>query len=127
MGLNVLFSIWFSKLFAQIGLMPVGGLALANSLATALEAAALFIFIRKRLDGIEGRTILDGLWRISLGGLVMAVSLIAWNQIMDGTNRWVAALGGVVLGGLIYFVVVTIVKVPEIKFVTDAVVNRLRR
>jgi putative peptidoglycan lipid II flippase len=127
MGLNVLFSIWFSKLFAQIGLMPVGGLALANSLATALEAAALFIFMRKRLDGIEGKTILDGLWRISLGGLVMAISLIVWNQVMDGTNRWVAALGGVVLGGLIYFAVVTIVKVPEIKFVTDAVVNRLRR
>lgn len=34
--------------------MPHGGLALANSFATALEATALFIFMRKRLNGIEG-------------------------------------------------------------------------
>src|SRR6185503_13141916 len=54
MGLNVIFSFAFAKLFIQIGWMPHGGLALANSLATALEATALFIFMRQRLKGIEG-------------------------------------------------------------------------
>jgi putative peptidoglycan lipid II flippase len=50
MGLNVVFSILFSQLFAQIGWYPLGGLALANSFATALEAIALFIFMRKRIE-----------------------------------------------------------------------------
>ena len=66
MGLNVVFSITFARLFEQIGWIPVGGLALANSLATALEATALFIFMRRRLNGIEGRSILDGAWRVSV-------------------------------------------------------------
>jgi len=53
MGLNVLFSILFSRYFESIGWYPLGGLALANSFATALEAIALFIFMRRRLNGIE--------------------------------------------------------------------------
>ncbi len=60
MGLNVVFSITFSKLFESIGWMPHGGLALANSFATALEAIALFIVMRKRLNGIEGKFIMRG-------------------------------------------------------------------
>ena len=40
--------------------MPHGGLALANSLATALEAIVLFIVMRKRLNGIEGNHIMRG-------------------------------------------------------------------
>ena len=54
MGLNVVFSILFSRLFVALGWMPLGGLALANSLATALEASVLLIVMRKRLNGIEG-------------------------------------------------------------------------
>src|SRR5690606_23245545 len=60
MGLNILFSIMFSKLYTSMGWMPHGGLALANSFATALEATALFFVMQKRLNGIEGRHILRG-------------------------------------------------------------------
>ncbi|HEX9386759.1 MAG TPA: murein biosynthesis integral membrane protein MurJ, partial [Anaerolineales bacterium] len=60
MGLNVVFSFAFARLFVQIGWMPHGGLALANSLATALEATALFIFMRRRLNGIEGGYVAGG-------------------------------------------------------------------
>src|SRR5512147_1661979 len=60
MGLNVVFSLAFSRLFLQLGCMPHGGLALANSLATALEATALFIFMRRRLNGIEGSYVARG-------------------------------------------------------------------
>jgi putative peptidoglycan lipid II flippase len=56
MTLNVIFSFVFIRLFSQNGWMPHGGLALANSLATALEATALFIFMRRRLKGMEGVT-----------------------------------------------------------------------
>ena len=35
----------------QIGWMPHGGLALANSLATALEMVGLWYFMRRRLAG----------------------------------------------------------------------------
>ncbi|RLD06256.1 MAG: hypothetical protein DRI32_02875, partial [Chloroflexi bacterium] len=51
MSLNIVFSIAFAALFEQIGWMPHGGLALANSLATALEMVLLMILMRKRLSG----------------------------------------------------------------------------
>ncbi len=127
MGLNVVFSIWFSKLFAQIGWYPLGGLALANSFATALEAIALFIFMRRRLNGIEGKSIIDGAWRVGLAGLGMAIGLVLWIQATSGMTWWLIALGGVAVGGIIYLAGVVILKVPEIKLLTSAVSRRLKK
>ena len=127
MGLNVVFSIWFSQLFAQIGWFPLGGLALANSFATALEAIALFIFMRKRLNGIEGKSIADGAWRVGLAGLGMGIGLLSWIQVTGSLTRWLVALGGVAIGGIIYLLGVVILKVPEIKMLTSAVSRRLKR
>ena len=127
MGLNVVFSIWFSQLFAQIGWYPLGGLALANSFATALEAIALFIFMRRRLNGIEGKSIIDGAWRVGLAGLGMAIGLVLWIQATSGMTWWLIALGGVAVGGIIYLAGVVILKVPEIKLLTSAVSRRLKK
>ena len=125
MGLNVVFSILFSRYFESIGWFPLGGLALANSLATALEAATLFIFMRKRLNGIEGRSLLDSAWRIGLSGLGMASGLLVWLQLSAGMNRWLIALGGVALGAVIYFIGVMLLKVPEIRTIVNAIGRRL--
>jgi len=124
MGLNVIFSIVFSTLFAQVGWIPVGGLALGNSLATAIEATALFIFMRKRLNGIEGKFILDGIWRVGVSALGMGICLFMWNQLSGGMSRWLIVLGGVTLGGVVYLAGVIIFKVPEIKTVMTAISRR---
>jgi putative peptidoglycan lipid II flippase len=127
MGLNVVFSILFSRWFAQIGWYPLGGLALANSLATALEATALFIFMRRRLNGIEGKSIADGAWRVGLAGLGMGTGLFVWIPLSAGMSRWLVALGGVSLGGVLYLAGVLILKVPEIRMLIGAVTRRLIR
>ncbi|MCC6500010.1 MAG: murein biosynthesis integral membrane protein MurJ [Anaerolineales bacterium] len=127
MGLNVIFSILFSKWFVQIGWFPLGGLALANSLATALEATALFIFMRKRLNGIEGKSIADGAWRVAASALGMGVGLMAWIQLSLSQTRWLVTLGGVLIGGVIYGAGVMLLKVPEVKIIFDAVARRLLR
>ena len=62
MTLNLVLSIAFSALFTAIGWMPHGGLALANSMATALETILLLALISRRLNGLEGRrTLLSSL------------------------------------------------------------------
>jgi putative peptidoglycan lipid II flippase len=127
MGLNVVFSITFSRYFAQIGWFPVGGLALANSLATALEATALFVFMRRRLNGIEGKFIADMAWRVALSALGMGIGLWFWIQVTGGMNRWLVALGGVAIGGIIYLTGVITLKIPEIKMLTHAVSRRLKK
>ncbi|MEP6896601.1 MAG: murein biosynthesis integral membrane protein MurJ, partial [Chloroflexota bacterium] len=127
MTLNMIFSFAFSALFIKLGWLPHGGLALANSFATALEGITLFIFMRKRLNGIEGKSIADGAWRGLLAVLGMGIGLLLWIQFTGGVNPWIVALGGVALGGVIYLLGVVILKVPEIKLLTNAVSNRLKR
>jgi putative peptidoglycan lipid II flippase len=127
MSLNVVFSFAFSAWFRQMGWMPHGGLALANSLATALEATALLIFMRKRLNGLEGRSLLDGGIRIGAAAAGMALALLAWLQVAGNFQPWLLALGGVAVGGLVYALGVTLLKVPEVNSLAQFVRRRLMR
>lgn len=124
MTLNVVFSLMFARLFSQIGWMPHGGLALANSLATALEAIALFVFMRRRLNGIEGQQIARGFAAGTLASLGMAAGLWLWLQVTQGQARWLIALGGVAFGGLIYGLGVFLLRVPEVQMLTGVIARR---
>jgi putative peptidoglycan lipid II flippase len=127
MGLNVVFSFAFARLFSQIGWMPHGGLALANSLATALEATALFLVMRARLNGIEGKYIARGFAACALASLGMGVSLWLWTQAAGDLTRWVVALGGVALGGITYGIGVLLLRVPEIQTLMSGIMRRVAR
>ncbi|HVN16787.1 MAG TPA: murein biosynthesis integral membrane protein MurJ [Anaerolineales bacterium] len=127
MTLNVILSFAFAALFSRIGWMPHGGLALANSFATALEGSTLFILMRGRLKGIEGKSVADGFLRALGASLGMTIVLVIWMQAFGSLNRWIVALGGVALGGVVYALVMWMLKVPEIKMLTVAVSNRLKR
>jgi len=127
MGLNVVFSLAFIKLFEFIGWMPHGGLALANSLATALEAASLFIVMRKRLNGIEGSHILRGILPSVAGALAMSVFIYGWLYLGQNFSVWILTPVGVVIGGGVYFAALWILRVPELQYLTSGVLRRLRR
>ena len=78
MSLNLVFSLLFSDLFRRIGWAPHGGLALANSVATYLEAFALLYLMRRRLGGLHGRSILAGFGQAGAAALVMWAVLVGW-------------------------------------------------
>ena len=115
MSLNVVFSIAFATLFEQVGWMPHGGLALANSLATALEMVGLLVLMRKRLGGIEGTSILRGLGKVAVAAAGMGIALFWWSQTKPANVAWLSAAGGVALGGIVYFLGVWVLGVPEIR------------
>jgi putative peptidoglycan lipid II flippase len=125
MLLNVAFSFGFSALFAQIGWLAIGGLALANSLATALEAVALFVVMRKRLGGIEGAHIGRGAAQAALAALGMSLALGLWIQLGGSLNRWLVALGGVAVGGVVYALITVALRVPEVSMAVGMVKRRL--
>jgi putative peptidoglycan lipid II flippase len=127
MGLNVVFSILLSGLFGSLGLLPHGGLALANSLATALEAAALFIGMRKRLGGMEGNHILRGIIPSGIAALVMGVVLHAWLYVGKNLGPWILAPVGVTVGGIAYLAALWALRVPELIFVAENLRKRLKR
>ena len=125
MSLNVLLSFAFSAWFRQIGWMPHGGLALANSLATALEAAALFLLMRRQLEGVQGRSIADGLLRFGLAAVGMGLALAAWLGFSAGMNPWLVGLGGVAIGGAVYGVLLIILRVSEVQMILRIIKSRL--
>jgi putative peptidoglycan lipid II flippase len=126
MGLNVLFSFLFSGLFRHIGWMPHGGLALANSLATAVEAIGLFIFLRRRLHGLHDNQIGRGLGVAALASLGMGICLWYWVQASGSLPRGIAALGGVVLGAILYGFAIALMKVPELQSAIRFVARKVK-
>lgn len=127
MLLNVVFSVAFARLFESIGWMPHGGLALANSLATALEATALFVMMRKRLNGIEGGHILRGAIPFSVAGALMALAIFGWLRVGETFSVWVLVPAAVAIGGAVYFGVLFALRVPEVGYVVSGVIRRLKR
>ena len=113
MGLNVLLSVMLSQWFAHIGWMPHGGLALANSLATGLEASALLLLMRRRLGGLQGQRLLDGTLRSGLATLVMGLVLWGWGWLSHDAPAWIGALGGALTGGLAYVLAIAALGVQE--------------
>jgi len=124
MGINVGLSFAFVALFNKIGWMPHGGLALANTLATALETTTLVILMRKRLDGIKGRDLLKGAGAAILGTLGMSTAIVLWLMYMQPYPAALTALGGVAIGGMIYLLVMILLRVPEIQLLFQAILRK---
>jgi len=127
MLLNVLFSVLFARMFESAGWMPHGGLALANSLATALEATVLFVMMRKRLNGIEGGHILRGAIPSLVAAVGMALALFGLLNYGKTLSVWVLVPAGVTLGGAAYFAILWMLRVPELGYILNGVMRRIRR
>jgi putative peptidoglycan lipid II flippase len=125
MVLNVIFSVLFSALFTRSGWLPHGGLALANSLATALEAAGLIFYMRRRLNGVHGAHILRGSLQAAAGTLLMSLAVWLWVEQIQETQAWVVALGGAAVGGSVYLLVLWALRVREVSLLARAVSRRL--
>jgi putative peptidoglycan lipid II flippase len=127
MGLNVAFSLAFASLFARWGWMAHGGLALANSLATALEALCLLVLMRKRLEGLPLSGLAGGFLQASLGTLGMGLVVWGWMSLLPEVPAWLMAGGGVALGGLVYALALLVLRVPEVKALLRGAWRRLLR
>jgi putative peptidoglycan lipid II flippase len=114
MSLNLVFSLLFSALFRSWGWMPHGGLALANSLATAIEAAILLVLMRKSLKGLEGQRVMSLVGKAMAASVLMSVGLGVWLNYSANLPAWQIALGGILIGGLIYCLLIILLKVDEV-------------
>jgi putative peptidoglycan lipid II flippase len=113
MTLNVVLSLGLADLFESWGLMPHGALALANSAATAIEAVGLFILMRRRLSGLAFDRIRRGLLATVAGSASMSAALMVWLGSFPNASAWILGLGGVLLGGAIYWLVTLALGAPE--------------
>jgi putative peptidoglycan lipid II flippase len=125
MGLNIVLSLVLTTWFARIGWDAVGGLALANSIATGVEALILVILIRRRLDGLAWNAIQRGVFAALGASVAMVLTLMAWlNRTQGRSDLWVG-LGGVMVGGVAYYLIARLLRAPEAENLPELL--RLRR
>jgi putative peptidoglycan lipid II flippase len=123
MSLNVVLSLTLPSLFDQIGWMPHGGLALANTLATTIEALILLYLMRKRLEGLESRYLLSGIGKALLAAAGMSVLVVWWLGFSSAYSVWAVGLVGILLGGGVYALIMLLLRVEE----ANAVIGMVRR
>lgn len=127
MLLNVVFSFTLPGVFVRLGWSPHGGLALANTLATALETAALFYLMRRRLNGLEGRRLWSGAAQALAAGLCMSLALGLWLAAFAGRPAWWTAGGGVLLGMAVYAAAAWLLGIEEMRRIVRFILTRLSR
>ncbi len=103
MSLNIIFSLGFSAWFMRLGLAPHGGLALANSIATALECLALIVLMRRRFGGLNIKRMRRSLKASVIATTMMGVMLWIWLRVMGGNSIWLICGGGIAVGAATYW------------------------
>lgn len=126
MLLNVVLSFGFVALFDRLGWPPVGGLALANTVATAVEVGVLLVRLRPRMDGLDGGTVLRGILPPLAGTVVMTLVLVSWLWVAPDSVIVVSVVGAG-LGGAVFYLVTLALGSPEARLVPEMVLRRLRR
>jgi putative peptidoglycan lipid II flippase len=108
--------LWLGYLvFPGFGWLALGGLALAYSISTYLETAVLLWLLRRKMAGIGGHQLLDGLWRMGLaGGLMLVVCWLAGLQL-DSTGVLLQISVASLIGGLAYLVASWLLGVVEVR------------
>ncbi len=136
MALNAVLSVALVWTFRWIGLryfapayqewMSLGGLALANSLATTLETMTLTCLLRHRLGGLGGRQLGATGWRVIVGGMAMGSALVAFLGL-PMCNPWLRGIGGIALGALVFTTVTALLRSPEARLMIETARRRWGR
>lgn len=131
MVLNIVLSVLLSRLFATIGQaafsdvyapwMPLGGLALANSVATAIETLALTYLLNRRLGGLDTRRLWASSWRVLVGVMLMGSTLLGFLKVVSVQNPWMVGIGGVAVGAAAFLLAGWLLHSPELSLVLSAI------
>lgn len=124
MTLNIVLSVTLAAIFSRNGLMPHGGLALANSASTAIESLGLLILMRRRLDGLDSARVSRGVLATVASSAVMGVFLAWWLTANSTSGPWLVGLGGVLLGGGLFWGFSLALRAPEARELPAAVFKR---
>lgn len=127
MTLSIGLSLLLPSLFTRLGWLAHGGLALAVSLATALEVLTLLVIIRKRLGGINGSEIVRAFKGALVATLGMIAALVLWLQLTNAMPNALIALGGVFVGIIVFGMGLLLMRVPEFHDLLGKIKNRFSR
>lgn len=110
-GLNVALSL------ALLPVLDYAGLALANTLATLVEMAALLWLLARRLGGLEWPQLGGTAGRAALAATAMAAALFWLERFGAGQAPALLGVGGLAGGALIYLAAAAALRMPEMQLV----------
>jgi putative peptidoglycan lipid II flippase len=125
MVVNVVLSLILAGVFSAQHLPPFGGLALANSIATALEAVILYALLARRVPELGMTQTLVASMKSTLAAGVMAVALWGWLTVTGAGN--LAALAAIGVGAVVYFGAACLLRSDEARYAVNIVRTRLAR
>ncbi len=124
---NVVLSLIFIRVIGDPASLSRGafaGLALANSLATLLEGAALWLLLRRRIGDLNDRTILRGAGRSLLAALGMGVVIWGTLSALSGASTLLLLILGVVVGVAVFFGLAFVLGIEEARSVPRTLLRR---
>jgi putative peptidoglycan lipid II flippase len=125
MVLNIALSLLLVPVFSSLGLLSFGALALANSIATVLEAVVLYALLLRREPRIDPRVVAITFFKSALAAGVMAGVLFAWLRLAG--NGLLATLAAMVIGAAVYFGLSLVIRNNAVQPAFALVARRLRR
>ena len=126
MGLNVVLSLILISAFEALGWLPLGGLAVSNSLATTVEMVVLLVIVRRRLGGLGGRRFVASAARSGLSAVVVGVAVGVLSLYLAGSSVWLVAGLGIATGIAVYGGMSLLLRAPEPYAVWSMVRSRRR-
>jgi len=134
---NIVLSLIFVQFIGDEGSLARGrfaGLALANSVTTLIEAIFLWWLLRRRLqkmgavlDSSDVQTIMSSL-RVVIVSLGMGLIIWGVNQLLSETlTPQIRAFVGLGIGGIVFFALAIILRIPEAIRIPQAILGRFRR
>jgi len=127
-------------LVANIGLSVIlmfplqhGGIALATSLASAINVTMLFAILTRKIGRIFDRTFYEAMYKTALASLAMwlaiviAGSIVPWDAVAPFRTRLLHLFVCMAAGGLTFFLASYAMRLPEVMSVGDAIRKKLRR
>lgn len=119
-GLQILImwalSLWFRDvMFPARGLLPLAGLAFGYSVSNIIEMGLLLFLLRRKMGGVNGRELLDGVVR--MGAAAVPMALVIWGVMaLAGPGAvWAQAIAGTLAGGAVYLAACWLLRVEELQ------------
>lgn len=128
--LNIILSLVLIRIIGSPDQLQNGafaGLALANSIATVLEALVLWWLLRRRIGGLRDRYILDGSVRTLAASLAMGVGIVVVTGLLPDLPVLIQLIAAAVAGALIFAGFALLLRIDEIRDVPTMVLRRVRR
>jgi putative peptidoglycan lipid II flippase len=104
-----------------------GGLALANSVTTLIEAIILWILLRRRLQWLDVREVSSSTARMGIATILMAAIVSLLIPMTNALGNLVQLILIGVIGAGVYFGTAALLKLDEARAIPQMLLRRVRR